>query len=317
MRRAALIFNPNAGRGGGARRTAVERAADVLLDRGVEVEIIATRGPGTAGEQAIKAVRLGADLVLACGGDGTLHEVIQGLAHHPSAMAGIVPLGSANALARHLRLSFDPATAVRQQLRFQPRLIPLGRVTCETPEGQRSRYFAVMAGAGPDGMLVYRMLAKGKQRLGRSMYYVRAARLFLRENFEAFHVDATLADGNPVEREAVSAMAIRVGDLGGLFSPLVRGASPCDPTLQLTITQPPHQLALPAWFATSWTRTHRWNPYTQHLRVQAFHCSSAEQRVHVQADGEWIGTTPMKVELVPDALRLLMPKPRPTSQTAR
>ena len=40
----------------------------------------------------------------------------------------------------------------------------------------------------------------------------------------------------------------------------------------------PHHLALPAWFATSWTRTHRWNPYTQHLRVADFSCSAAEPR---------------------------------------
>lgn len=313
MRRALLIFNPNAGRGGRARIAALERAADVLRAGGFETEIIATIGPGSATVQAAGAAASGVDVIFACGGDGTLHEVVQGLAHHPSAAVGIIPLGSANALARHLCLSFDSADAVRQQLRFEPRLIPLGRVTCETADGPRSRYFAVMAGAGPDGMLVYRMLAVGKHRLGRAMYYVRAARLFLSERFGAFDVTAMPEGNDPVEYQAVSAMAIRVGDLGGLFTPLVQGASPCDEMLQLTLTTPPSHLALPAWFATSWTRTHRWNPWTQHVRVRAFTCSGAAQRVHVQADGEWIGTTPMDVELVPDALRLLMP----TSQTAR
>jgi diacylglycerol kinase (ATP) len=317
MPRAALLFNPNAGRGGRSRLHAVELAADVLLSHGVEAEIVATHGPGTAGAQAVDTVSRGADLVFACGGDGTLHEVIQGLAYHSSATVGIMPLGSANALARHLGISLDPATAALQQLNFKPHSIPLGRVTCETADGPRSRYFAVMAGAGPDGMLVYRMLAAGKQRLGRSIYYLRAARLFLSSRFSSFQVNATLAEGTTIDRDAVSAMAIRVGDLGGLFSPLARGASPADETLQLTLTIPPSHLALPAWFASSWTRTHRWNPYTQHLRVEKFTCSGAEPRVHVQADGEWIGTTPMSVELAPGALRLLMPAARPTSQTAR
>jgi YegS/Rv2252/BmrU family lipid kinase len=317
MQRAALIFNPNAGSGGHSRPGMLERAANVLLDRGIQVEIIATYGPGTAGAQAVEAVNHGADLIFACGGDGTLHEVIQGLAHHPTATLGILPLGSANALARHLGLSLDPATALRQQLHFTAQSIPLGRVTCETAEGPRSRFFVVMAGAGPDGMLVYRMLAAGKQRLGRSIYYVRAARLFLGSRFSTFRVNATLPDGMPLERAAVSAMAIRVGNLGGLFSPLARGASPTDDILQLVLTAPPSRIALPAWFATSWTRTHRWNPYTQHVRVAEFSCSGAEPRVHVQADGEWIGTTPMHVEIVPNALRLLMPASRPTSQTER
>lgn len=313
MKRAALIFNPNAGRGGRSRIVSLERAAQILVTNGIEAEIVATRGPGTASAQAVEAVALGADLVFACGGDGTLHEVAQGLAQHPTATVGVIPLGSANALARHLGLPFDPVAAVRQQLSFTAQSIPLGRVTCETANGPSSRYFVVMAGAGPDGMLVYRMLARSKHRLGRSMYYLRAARLFLTSRFASFNVTA-VQENAALEREAVSAMAIRVGDLGGLFSPLIRGASPADETLQLTLTQPPHHLTLPAWFATSWTRTHRWNPYTQHLRVSSFSCTNAtEERIHVQADGEWIGTTPMRVELVPDALRLLMP----TSPLAR
>lgn len=313
MKRAALIFNPNAGRGDRSRIASLECAAQVLVNNGIEAEIVATHGPGTAGPQAADAVALGADLIFACGGDGTLHEVVQGLAQHPTATVAVIPLGSANALARHLGLSFDPATAVRQQLSFTAQSIPLGRVTCETANGPRSRYFVVMAGAGPDGMLVYRMLARSKHRLGRSMYYVRAARLFLTSRFASFKVNA-IQENAALECEAVSAMAIRVGDLGGLFSPLVRGASPADEALQLTLTQPPHHLTLPAWFATSWTRTHHWNPYTQHLRVSSFSCTgAAEDRIHVQADGEWIGTTPMRVELVPNALRLLMP----TSPSAR
>ncbi|HZQ44584.1 MAG TPA: diacylglycerol kinase family protein [Acidobacteriaceae bacterium] len=317
MRRAVLIFNPNAGRGGRSRIAALERAADVLRREDIQADIVATLGPGTAAVQAAGAAASGAELVFACGGDGTLHEVVQGLAHHPSAIVGVIPLGSANALARHLGLSFDAAEAMRQQLAFEPRSIPLGRITCETTAGQRSRFFAVMAGAGPDGMLVYRMLAQGKHRLGRAMYYVRAARLFMSERFAGFPLVAQLADGTSQERKAVSAMAIRVGDLGGLFSPLIRGASPADETLQLTVTEPPHRFTLPAWFATSWTRTHRWNPYTQHLRVTSFACAAAGQRIHVQADGEWIGTTPMQVELVPNALQLLMPASRSTSPSGQ
>ena len=311
MRRAALIFNPNAGSRGRSHHAALQSAVDVLRSRGVEAEVIPTHAPGTAGSQAADAAAAGAELLFACGGDGTLHEVIQGLAQNLSVTLGVIPLGSANALARHLGLSFNAADAVRQQLAFVRREIPLGRVTCETRDGPRSRYFVVMAGAGPDGMLVYRMLAGGKHRLGRSIYYLRAAKLFLRSEFSPFHVEGALHNGPRMECDAISAMAIRVGDLGGLFSPLIRGASPADETIHLTVTKPPSQLALPAWFATSWARLRGLNPYTQHLKVSAFTCSAgAQQRVHVQADGEWIGTTPMHVELVPNALRLLMPTSR-------
>lgn len=304
MRRAVLLFNPNAGRGGTTRLSRLQRASEALTAAGIEAEILTTHAAGSAGQQAAGAIAAGADLLFACGGDGTLHDIIQGVAQNLSAAIGVIPLGSANALARHFGLSPDPAEAVRQQLRFTPRVVTLGRVTCETPHGPQSRYFTVMAGAGPDGALVYRMLASGKHRLGRSIYYLRAAKLFAGSRFSPFTVTLNGSD----KRQAVSAMATRVGDLGGLFSPLTRSASPQDETLQLTLTEPPSHLALPAWFASSWTRTHRWNPYTEHLRVDAFSCSAgSSHRVHVQADGEWIGYTPMHVELVPNALRLLMP----------
>jgi diacylglycerol kinase family enzyme len=304
MRRAVLLFNPNAGRGGAARLSRLQLAADVLRNGGIEPEIVATHGAGSAGQQASHAVSAGATLIFACGGDGTLHDVIQGIATNLSVTVGIIPLGSANALARHFGLSLDPAQAIRQQLEFAARLIPLGHVTCETAEGTCSRYFAVMAGAGPDGALVYRMLAAGKHRIGRSIYYWRAARLFAGSQFSPFQMTLN----GSIERRAVSAMALRVGDLGGLFSPLIRGASPTDEKLQLAITQPPSRLSLPAWFITSWARLHRWNPYSQMHDVENFSCSEgSHQRVYVQADGECIGYTPMRAEIVPNALRLLMP----------
>jgi diacylglycerol kinase family enzyme len=308
MQHAALIFNPNAGCGGNNRRASLERAAAALQTNHIHAEIIPTHAPGTAGAQALDAANSGANLVFACGGDGTLHEVIQGLAFHPSATVGILPLGSANALARHLGLSLNPAEALRQQLRFSPQVIPLGRVTCQAANGTHSRYFAVMAGAGPDGALVYRMIASGKHRLGRAIYYLRAARLFAGAQFSPFDVTIERWRASSIQQQAVGAMAVRVGDLGGLFSPLIRGASPQDETLRLALTKPPSHLTLLAWFASSWTRLHRWNPYSHLLNVERFSCGAGFDRpIHVQADGEWIGRTPMHVELVSNALRLLMP----------
>lgn len=307
MRRAAILYNPNSGRPG-HRMANVEGAAAALRQQNIDVTIVATKGPGTAGEQAA-ALADNYDIIFAGGGDGTIHEVAQGLAFHPSAALGIIPFGSANALCRHIGIDLDPIRAVRQQLHFTPQTIPLGKVTYTTPAGEQSRYFLVMAGAGPDGALVYKMLADGKQRIGRFAYYRRAARLFAKHRFAPFDIAYTSQDGTAVSTRAVSAMAVRVRDLGGLFSTLVRGASIEHPQLLLTIASPPATLSLPAWFATSWTRTHRWNPYVQTAEVDSFHCGAGTDPVQVQADGEWLGQTPMTVTLVPEALRLLLPAP--------
>jgi diacylglycerol kinase (ATP) len=315
MRRALLLFNPASGRRHHERLRTIESVAHALRGQGVEVQISPTRAAGTAGEQASETCCQGFDTVFACGGDGTVHETIQGMAFHPQAALGVIPLGSANALARHLRLPLDPIRAALQQLDYQPQLIPLGKITFQTARGEDSRYFIVMAGAGPDGALVYNLLANGKLRLGRMMYYVRAAKLFCSHKFSSFTVTSATADRETTQL-AVSAMCVRVGDLGGVFSPLILGASVDHPYLTLSITKGPARISLPAWFAFSWARLHRWNRYVRTVDVNSFHCEAGNSApVQVQADGEWLGTTPMAVTLVSNALHLLMPIGDPPKQS--
>jgi len=85
MRRAALLYNPHSG----PRRDpgAVERAASVLREAGVEVTVTATVSASEAGQQARNAVAQGCDTILACGGDGTIHDIAQGLVGTAAALA--------------------------------------------------------------------------------------------------------------------------------------------------------------------------------------------------------------------------------------
>src|SRR5437016_9896446 len=118
MRKAALIYNPASGRQRHLRLQKLEAAASTLGAAGVEVTLIATRAPGSGGEQAREAIAAGHDTVFACGGDGTLNDVLQGLVSegpqmNPSNVAlGIVPLGTGNVVASDQGISWDPAVAI-------------------------------------------------------------------------------------------------------------------------------------------------------------------------------------------------------------
>ena len=80
LRNALLIHNPNAGSGGNARRKQLDDARKMLAAGGIEADLAETRGPGDATEIANRASQEGRQLVIACGGDGTLNEVVNGLA---------------------------------------------------------------------------------------------------------------------------------------------------------------------------------------------------------------------------------------------
>jgi diacylglycerol kinase family enzyme len=167
-----------------------------------------------------------------------------------------------------------------------------------------------MAGAGPDGVLVHQMLGAHKSVLGRMAYYLHAARIFASYRFHPFQVELTDAQSGIIEtHRAVSVMAVRVDDLGGLFSRLVRrSASVHQSSLEIILLRPPAFLSLPLWFAFGWLGLNRLNPFLLHANVSGFACPAGNGAgPHFQADGEWIGRVPICVSLVPDALRILIP----------
>jgi diacylglycerol kinase (ATP) len=308
--RAALFYNPVAGNRRDARDSDIKQVCAVLAAEGYLAEAIATIRAGSGGEQARKAIAEGVDMIFACGGDGTVHDVLQGIVEGDTPardrpILGIIPMGSANVLARHLGLSMSPVEAARQQMGFSPRLIPIGRVECNG----KQRYFAVMAGAGPDGMLMYTTRTDEKKRVGRVAYYLRAASLFASHRFTSFKLEFTeSASGRTRTMPAVATMTVRIDDLGGLFGGLAGDGAVQHPYLQLMAVKPPGWLALPLWFTMSWLGLSRFNPLLHVANVSGFTCTpSSARKVHIQADGEWIGTAPMRVTLVPDAIRLLMP----------
>jgi diacylglycerol kinase (ATP) len=307
--RCVLIYNPESGRVRNRREVQIREIADALSGLGHRVELTATTVPGSATMQTRQAVRDGAEIVFACGGDGTIHEVLQGLASEngaPTVALGIVPLGSANALARHLRLSLDPLKAALQQIHCTSRTIPVGKLIF----GTQVSYFTVMAGAGPDGALVHDLLTSDKSNLGRPAYYLRAARLFATRRFDPFEVEYTeAASGVTKKRRAVSAMAVRVDSLGGLFSKLAGGtASIQDQQLQLVILSPPSFLSLPLWFICGWLSLHSVNRFLGAAKVTQFSCRpTSDPAPHFQADGEWLGRIPVQVSIVQNALRILIP----------
>jgi YegS/Rv2252/BmrU family lipid kinase len=327
MRRATLILNPRAGRRRDLAKTILQ-LIETLRDHGIEVEAAETSGPGDAADLAAIAAASGNEVVFACGGDGTVHEVLQGLVG-TSAALGVIPMGTANALARNLGISRDPVEAAAQLAMAETIRIPVGEVSYSRPfkrqarhaadgsgADDKRRYFTVMAGAGPDGALVYSLLASQKSAMGRSAYYAHAARLFVSRPLPPFRVAYRLAGSDLWKEEiAVSAIAARIGDLGGIFGRLTPGGVLHGETLRLFIVRPPGRVSLPAWFVFSQFGAHGLNPWLRVLDVEKFRCEplSHGRQIHAEADGEWIGSLPVSVRLIPDALSLLAPGAQPRS----
>lgn len=306
-----LIVNPAASRI--ARLRAHLPAIKTLLENhGRTLRVLETTpdpvATGVLTEQALQS----SSLIVACGGDGTIHTVLQAMVRvgeFNRVPLGVVPIGTANALAGNLRLPLDPLTAMSRLVTYTPRSVPVGEAWTSTGR----RFFLTMAGCGPDGALAHVLAdaARTKALFGRSAYYAHAARLFLTRRWPAFEVQF-----RPVGSErwqttsAVALMAARVPDLGGLFTGLTRRASLEDKHLHVQLLRAPAQLAFPAWFATA--RTGLANPWLEVLDVEELRCSAwSPQCVYTQADAEPMGALPLALRILPDALDLLMPAQTP------
>ncbi len=304
VRRAGLIINPNAGRG--SFESVRSNLVRTLEGHDFEVQInTTTPEPDSARTLALEASR-SCDLVIACGGDGTVHGVLQGVAG-TSATLGVLPFGTANALARNLSLPVNPILALEKLLSFKARKIPLG--CAETSVG--SRWFTVMAGAGPDGSLVHEMQLAAKARIGRRAYYTEAARLFLTRRFPVFQVEYKLVGSSHWEKQsAVAMMASRISDLGCLFTGLTKTSRLHHSYLRIQLLRAPAHLAFPAWISFGKMGFETVNPWLTSLEVEELRCTPLDwgRPVYAQVDGEAFGPLPLSASIVPSALHLLMPE---------
>jgi diacylglycerol kinase family enzyme len=190
----AIIVNPLSGGSTPANgRRRAELASAMLAGCGEEGGVFLTDRRGHAGELAAAAVRRGARLVIAWGGDGTVNEVGSALVFSPTAL-GIVPSGSGNGLARELRVDRRPDRAIAQALRAVPRLIDAGELG--------GRMFFSVAGLGFDAHVAACFDRDSGGRRGLSTY----ARLTLREMW-GYEAGDYRVDGLDVRRALLLTIA--------------------------------------------------------------------------------------------------------------
>ncbi len=157
-----VIFNPVAGR---RRATALWRVLDLLVENGVMVEGAETQHAGHATELARAAAARGRAMVVAAGGDGTIAEVANGLLGSDTAL-GIIPLGTANVLAKEYRLSAG-ARAIANALAYR-RTKMLWPGVARMAGGEH--VFVQMVGLGFDGAVVHGLQPLLKRAIGRGAY---------------------------------------------------------------------------------------------------------------------------------------------------
>ncbi len=292
-----VIFNP-AARGEKARRW---RSALGTLGPGCVLK--ATSSPGSAAALAEEAVRDGFDLVVAAGGDGTVNEVLNGLGQAPDGFArarlGVIPIGSVNVFAREHRLPLRWPEAWEVIRAGRERRIDILESTHHTTGASVRRFFAQMAGAGPDARAVELIDWGVKKRHAYSAYILAGLRA-LRETPAPIMVECESFRG------PAQLVLIGNGRFYGGPHPIFPQADPADGRLDLTVF--PRMglctaLGLLPRVLAGRPPSRRAARFFQAERVRL----TGAERVPLQLDGERAGQLPADIRVCPQALRLITP----------
>jgi diacylglycerol kinase (ATP) len=317
MQKASLFYNPLSGRRRKHRVKDVERAAAVLRAGGVEVEIAPTRAASDAAAQVRVAIRDSFDTIVACGGDGTVHDILQGIAGQ-NATLGIIPLGTANALAHDLRLPMNVEGSARALLTAVPKKVALGKIEYRDFNAlPSSRFFTVAAGVGVDAHLFYKLNRLIKDRMGMMAYYSKALHLWWTHNMRYFEAEFSSNGGELMREARLSEMlAVRINQFGGVLRELAPGASLARNDLRLVLCRTGNRALYLAYVFRGILGMSKGVPGIVLAHADQVTCrpiaTEKPENIYVEADGELLGRLPITLSTVPDALTVLVPKSHPS-----
>lgn len=294
-----VILNPRAG---GARtiRESLLRA----MDPSEGIVIRETGRPGEARALAERAIEEGFERLVAAGGDGTLNEVLNGLApDFDRVELGLVPAGTGNDFARTMGIPSDPEEAVEVLAAGAVRPLDVARLQTEAGD----RWFLNVSAGGFSGELDEHVKAEIKATWG-PLSYVRTAFEALAE-LETYRVRLTFEPGSSEEetvREAAVNVVVANGRYvaGGLH--VAPTAAPDDGLLDVVVIRAAPIARLSLLAPQVAVGGHLDHELVLHRRVRTLEIDS-EPPMPFNADGEIVGTTPVRYQVLPGAVRFLAP----------
>lgn len=289
----------------------------VLDDGGVDYDVTITERPGHGTEAARRAVDDGCAFVVAVGGDGTVHEVVNGLMddegpRNPATVLGVVAAGSGCDFVKTFGLPQDPADAARHLLGDTLwGKIDVGRIRCTGRDGApHTRWFANIAEAGI-GADVVDAASRMPKFLGGQVYRLAALKTIAKFKPPSAPIaihgrttrgkhgeDETLTD---LDRDGTFSMVVVAnGQFFGGGMRVAPRAVPGDGLFDVQISHGPRGEAVKA-MQKMFKGEHIPSPHIQEYLASTV-TVGGENPILIEADGEVVGTTPATFEIVADAI---------------
>lgn len=286
-----FIVNPAAGKSKASKL--IPKITSHMENRKIHFKIINTEYPGHAKELASKAKEEGFDMVVAVGGDGTLYEVVNG-GVGKDIKIGVIPAGTGNDLAKTLLIPRDTIGALDVIIAGKEKKIDLGKIN--------GHYFINVAGAGFDCDVLVETQKLKKYLSGILAYIVGIFKALI--NYKPRKMELIL-DGKKLS-EQVFLIAIANGKYYGGGMKVAPDADIQDGYFDICVVKHVSKLTVIKLLKTFVNGEH-----TKHPRVDTYKAKTieiySEKPFPVNADGEIAGSTPIKMECIPQILTVIVP----------
>lgn len=296
-----VILNPNAGSADEVPHL------EGLLEEIPGVEVCATERPGHARELAEKAIVDGCRTVVSAGGDGTLNEVLNGLARDFSAVRlGVLPLGTGNDFVRSIFVPDDVEKALDVLRRGDSRKVDVGRCTWSRSDGSEEvRHFLNMS-VGGFAVAINEVMDEGVKKFWGPLSYARSAAGALSE-LEAFRSTLHLHGGEDLEMNLYLLVVANARFVASGI-PAAPQAEPDDGCFDI-IAFPEMPLAqIAALIPPTLRGEHMEHELVTVRRTRSLRVVS-EPKMEFNVDGEQCASTPVTFEILPQVLEVLVGEP--------
>lgn len=297
--RIRILINPLAGKG--KTKETVASIRNALAERFPDsgVEILFSRSRGDLAELAREAVKDNCEMVVVCGGDGAVNEVVQGLAGS-RVVLGVIPLGTGNVFAQEMKIPDDIEEACGVLAAGQIKRVDVGVAS--------DKHFLWLAGVGADALVAQELTSEMKDRLGVFSYFVFALKHLGKLPYSRVKIRH---DGG---EHSCQALCVIVGNAatydGQLNIKSVENMG--DGFLDVCVAQRVTSLGIARqifWFLMGRKTYYR---DIQYFDVKYFHTRrvkiESDPPVYVHTDGEVIGKTPCEFTILPKALSIILPE---------
>ena len=291
MRKIAFIMNPTSGN---KNKAAVWKyiSEEFGLSPDYETLMYTTRCAGDGYERAKLLAAENYDVVIAIGGDGTINEIARGLMHSKTAL-GIVPMGSGNGLARHLKIPMNYKKALARIKRFHSQPIDGAIIN--------DRHFFCTAGIGFDALISYLFNTDGRKR-GKAKYVGLTTKKFLQYSPKEYTI---YVDNQRFVRKAFLITFANASQWGNnaYVAPLAHSS---DGKLDVVVWKNVPHIAIPFMiprlFSKSLHKSHYVDTFRgKHIRVER----NSEDYVHYDGESCSMGDK-LDIQIIPLALHILV-----------